>query len=172
MASLWATVFAYLRDFLVTYGFLSGHCFHELFVKFNLANSACIKSFASRVLGSGIVVGSALVKLPQVFKILGQGSAEGISFLGCLLELAAVTANGAYSFHKGFAFSAYGEAVFLSVQTSLIGLLILWVGGKKMPALIFAALYSGLCYAILAPGLIPQQVILMIMRKRRSSITC
>ena len=66
------------------------------------------------------------MKLPQILKILKSGSAKGISFTGTLLELVAVTANGAYSFSKGFPFNSYGEAVTLSLQSSLIALLILW----------------------------------------------
>jgi mannose-P-dolichol utilization defect protein 1 len=49
---------------------------------------------------------------------MSSGSAKGLSFTGVLLELVAVTANGAYSYSKGFPFSSYGEAVFLSLQVS------------------------------------------------------
>lgn len=82
--------------------------------------------FISRGLGVGIIAGATCVKLPQILKILKSGSAEGISFVATLLELLAVTANGAYSFSKGFPFSSYGEAVTLSLQTSLIAVFILW----------------------------------------------
>ena len=82
--------------------------------------------FVSRGLGTAIVAGSILVKFPQIIKILSSGDAAGLSFLGVLLELLAVTANGAYSFSQGFPFTAYGEAVFMSFQTSIIAILILW----------------------------------------------
>jgi mannose-P-dolichol utilization defect protein 1 len=72
------------------------------------------------------------VKLPQVFKLLGSGSAEGLSLLGILLELIAVTLNGGYSFASGFPFSAYGEAIFLSLQTSIIAFLVLAYSGSMM----------------------------------------
>ena len=81
---------------------------------------------ASRGLGTAIVAGSTLVKFPQIIKIISNGDAAGLSFLGVLLELLAVTANGAYSLSQGFPFSAYGEAVFMSLQTSVIAILILW----------------------------------------------
>ena len=70
----------------------------------------------SRSLGTAIVAGSTMVKLPQIMKIVANGDAAGLSFLGVLLELLAVTANGAYSFSQGFPFAAYGESVFMSLQ--------------------------------------------------------
>merc|ERR1719492_218015 len=82
----------------------------------------------SRGLGLAIIAGATCVKLPQILKIVNSGCATGISFLATLLELLAVTANGAYSFSKGFPFSSYGEAVTLSLQTSFIALLVLWFG--------------------------------------------
>lgn len=44
------------------------------------------------------------VKLPQVFKILGARSAEGLSFQAVLLELLALTGTIAYSIAHHFPF--------------------------------------------------------------------
>ena len=148
-----------VKDLAVKYGLLTPACWQQLFVKFDLTTGNCAKAFVSKGLGLGIVAGSSLVKLPQVFKIAGSGSAEGISFIGTLLELLAVTANGAYAFANGFPFSAYGEAVFLSLQTSLIALLVLFFGGSTILSLLFGALYGSLVYAIMIPGLIPAEVL-------------
>ena len=57
-----------------------------------------------------------------------------MSFLGVLLELLAVTANGAYSFSQGFPFAAYGESVFMSLQ----------VRKRDLPAL-QSMIYAKLC---------------------------
>ena len=89
------------------------------------------------------MVGSSLVKLPQVLKIAGAGSAEGISFTSVLLELVAITFSGAYSFRQNFPFSSYGESVFLAVQTGIIALLVLSYSRGKLQALVFGALYAG-----------------------------
>lgn len=109
-------------------GLLSTQCFESLVVKQEFNNVECLKMLLSRCLGVAIIAGATCVKLPQIIKIMRNGSAVGISFVACLLELLAVTANGAYSFSKGFPFSSYGEAVTLSLQTSLIALLVLWYG--------------------------------------------
>ena len=132
-----------LRDVIFYLGLMTPVCFETLIVKLDFSNVACIKSAVSKTLGLGIVVGSSLVKLPQVLKIAGAGSAEGISFTSVLLELVAITFSGAYGFSNKFPFNAYGESVFLAIQTGLIALLVLSYTRGKLQALVFAALYSG-----------------------------
>lgn len=44
------------------------------------------------------------VKLPQVFKILGAKSAEGLSLQSVMLELMALTGTVVYSFINNFPF--------------------------------------------------------------------
>jgi len=134
---------------------MTPQCFESLVIKGELNDMVCMKAFISKGLGLGIVVGSSLVKLPQVFKIMFGGSAEGISFLSVLLELLAISCSGVYSYASGFPFSAYGEAVFLAVQTALIALLVLWFSSGKSSALLFISLYSLALYASLNPDLCP-----------------
>merc|ERR1712025_1466116 len=119
----------------------------------------CVKSAVSKTLGLGIVVGSSLVKLPQVFKIAGSGNADGISFTSVLLELIAITFSGAYSFSNNFPFSSYGESVFLAIQTGIIALLVLSYTKGKFQALVFGALYAGAVYALTNPVITPAQVL-------------
>ncbi|VDD80716.1 unnamed protein product [Mesocestoides corti] len=74
-------------------------------------------------MGYGIVLGSALVKLPQIVKILKTGSAKGLSIPAGLLELACYAATSSYSFYHKFPFSTYGDATFLAAQTTVISFL-------------------------------------------------
>nr|BAB55334.1 unnamed protein product [Homo sapiens] len=53
-------------------------CYDQLFVQWDLLHVPCLKILLSKGLGLGIVAGSLLVKLPQVFKILGAKSAAGL----------------------------------------------------------------------------------------------
>lgn len=69
----------------------------------------------SKSLGYAIVAGSIFVKIPQVLKLLANRSAAGINLFAVLLEITAITLNLAYSFVKGFPFSAWGDASFLAV---------------------------------------------------------
>ena len=148
-----------LRTVFLQLSLLSPQCFDSLVVKMQFNNSECLKMLISRGLGLGIVAGATCVKLPQIIKIYRSGSAKGISFLGTLLELIAVTASGAYSFSNGFPFSAYGEAVFLALETSLVAIFILWFKGNSFQTLLFSLIYSATSFAILSPGLVPADVL-------------
>lgn len=48
------------------------------------------------------------VKLPQILKIVGAKSAEGLSFQSILLELLAITGTMAYSIANSFPFRSAG----------------------------------------------------------------
>ncbi|XP_040604888.1 mannose-P-dolichol utilization defect 1 protein isoform X3 [Mesocricetus auratus] len=80
-------------------------CYDQLFVHWDLLHVPCLKILLSKGLGLGIVAGSLLVKLPQIFKILGAKSAEGLSLQSVMLELVALTGTVVYSIANNFPFS-------------------------------------------------------------------
>ncbi|XP_035155772.1 mannose-P-dolichol utilization defect 1 protein isoform X2 [Callithrix jacchus] len=79
-------------------------CYDQLFVQWDLLHVPCLKILLSKGLGLGIVAGSLLVKLPQVFKILGAKSAEGLSLQSIMLDLVALTGTMVYSITNNFPF--------------------------------------------------------------------
>ncbi|KAL4631493.1 mannose-P-dolichol utilization defect 1 protein-like [Arapaima gigas] len=91
------------------------------------------------------------LKLPQVFKLLGAKSAEGLSFSSILLELFAITGTMAYSIAHSFPFSAWGEALFLMLQNVAIGFLIQHYKGNTFPGLLFVVLYFCIVSLLLSP---------------------
>ena len=56
-----------LRQVIFYLGLMTPQCFETLVVKLNFSDMVCVKSAVSKTLGLGIVVGSSLVKLPQVW---------------------------------------------------------------------------------------------------------
>lgn len=144
-------VLDFLRVTFLRLNLMSSKCFDEIFVKLNFGARECLLDFLSKGLGLGIVAGSLLVKFPQIIKLIGAGSAVGLSLTGIGLELLAVTANGAYSYAHKFPFSAYGEAIFLSLQTALIAFLVLRYNKGWISALLFAVVYSAVTFAVLQP---------------------
>jgi len=148
-----------LRKPALQLGLMTNECFNKLIVHRDFGHTACLKSAVSKTLGVSIVAGSSMVKLPQVLKVMSSGSGEGISLLGVLLELTALTMTTAYSYSQGFPFSSYGESVFLSAQTSLIALFVLWFGGSALLSVLFAAVYGGAVFALAQPGLVPAEVL-------------
>ncbi|KAM6949055.1 mannose-P-dolichol utilization defect 1b [Aplochiton taeniatus] len=139
-----------LKGLLLTY-FMPEECYDEFFLNFNFLDVPCLKVVLSKGLGIGIILGSVMVKLPQILKLVGAKSAEGLSFNAVLLELLAITGTMAYSLAKGFPFSAWGEALFLMLQTVAIGFLIQHYGGKTFKGGLFLVVYFGLVALLLSP---------------------
>uniref|UniRef100_A0A8C6C3D7 Mannose-P-dolichol utilization defect 1 n=1 Tax=Monodon monoceros TaxID=40151 RepID=A0A8C6C3D7_MONMO len=107
-------------------------CYDQIFIQWDLLHVPCLKILLSKGLGLGIVAGSLLVKLPQVFKILGAKSAEGLSLQSVMLELMALTGTMVYSITNNFPFSSWGEALFLMLQTVTVAFLVLHYRGQTV----------------------------------------
>ncbi|XP_075999573.1 mannose-P-dolichol utilization defect 1b [Genypterus blacodes] len=149
-----------LKGFLLSY-IMSESCYDEFFLNFNFLHVPCLKAVLSKVLGIGIILGSVLVKLPQILKVMKAHSAEGLSFNSVLLELLAISGTMAYSVANNFPFSAWGEALFLMLQTLTIGLLIQHYGGRTGRGVLFVFVYSVLMTVLLSPLTPPSVVVAM-----------
>ncbi|XP_075850250.1 mannose-P-dolichol utilization defect 1 protein isoform X2 [Microcebus murinus] len=126
-------------------------CYDQLFVQWDLLHVPCLKILLSKGLGLGIVAGSLLVKLPQVFKILGAKSAEGLSLQSVMLELVALTGTMVYSITNNFPFSSWGEALFLMFQTITICFLVMHYRGQTVKGVAFLACYALVLLVLLSP---------------------
>lgn len=134
-------------------------CCKKVINELELTDPACMKLFTAKLLGYGIIVGASLVKLPQVIKIFNAKSGAGITLFGVLLELMAITFNACYSLRNNFPFSAWGEAIFLAIETALIAFLILWYDGSKKGALAYISAYVALISALVHPSFIAKNVV-------------
>nr|XP_046237136.1 mannose-P-dolichol utilization defect 1b [Scatophagus argus] len=139
-----------IKGLLLTY-FMPESCYDEFFLNFNFLDVPCLKIVLSKGLGIGIILGSVMVKLPQILKLMGAKSAEGLSLNSVMLELLAITGTMAYSIANKFPFSAWGEALFLMIQTVTIGFLIQHYGGRTNRGLFFVVVYFGLLILLLSP---------------------
>ncbi|XP_077401264.1 mannose-P-dolichol utilization defect 1 protein-like isoform X1 [Vanacampus margaritifer] len=126
-------------------------CSDAFFLRFNFMYGPCLKILLSKCLGTIIILGSMLVKLPQIMKLLGAKNAEGVSFLSLLGELLAITGSLAYSVARSFPFSAWGEALFVMLQTVTVGFLIQHYGGRTRRGVLFVLLYIGVLSVLLSP---------------------
>uniref|UniRef100_T1J718 Mannose-P-dolichol utilization defect 1 protein homolog n=1 Tax=Strigamia maritima TaxID=126957 RepID=T1J718_STRMM len=144
----------------VLHHLLPHHCIDEFFVKFNYYHVQCLKITLSKILGIGIILGSILVKVPQIIKLVRAKSGEGISIYGLIFELLAIVATMAYSLAYEFPFSAWGEGFFLLIQTTIIALLVLYYEFSLLPLILFASIYSSVLFYLLG-GLAPIEVLSM-----------
>lgn len=74
-----------------------------------ILESKCFKFALSKALGYGIVLGSAGVKLPQVFNIVKSGGVAGLSPTSIIIEMASLVSSFAYFSALGYPFSTWGE---------------------------------------------------------------
>lgn len=139
-----------LKGLLLTY-LMPESCYDEFFLNFNFLDVPCLKVVISKGLGIGIILGSVLVKLPQIVKLLRAGSAEGLSLQSVLLELVAITGTMAYSILHRFPFSAWGEALFLMLQTLAIGFLILHYNQRTARGVGMVLVYGAVLAVLLSP---------------------
>ena len=69
----------------------------------------CVKLLISKGLGIGIVLGGAILKVPQIIKIVGAKSGKGISFASYFLETVSYTIGVCYNWRNQMPISTYGE---------------------------------------------------------------
>lgn len=103
------------------------------------SNPQCTQLLISKIIGTAIVALSALVKLPQLFKLIRSRSARGISFTSYLLETLAYTITIAYNLRRGNPVSTFGEIIILAIQNVIVGALVLEFQGNRSGAAGFVA---------------------------------
>uniref|UniRef100_A0A674HUV8 Solute carrier family 66 member 3 n=2 Tax=root TaxID=1 RepID=A0A674HUV8_TAEGU len=139
-----------LRPWLVPF-LLPEHCFDQFFLRFQLLHVPCLKILLSKVLGYGIVAGSVLVKVPQLLKVWGSRSGGGLSLPSVLLELLALGGSVGYGCARSFPFSAWGESLFLLLQTLTLLFLILHFGGRTGRGLALVAVFGAFLGLLVSP---------------------
>jgi mannose-P-dolichol utilization defect protein 1 len=83
----------------------------------------CFKHLTLKSLSLSILLGSLLIKLPQIFKIIQNRSVLGISESSLVLELLSATCMCLYSYLSNFPFLTYGETFFIAVQGLVLNFL-------------------------------------------------
>ncbi|XP_033638014.1 mannose-P-dolichol utilization defect 1 protein-like [Asterias rubens] len=140
---------------------LPEECYVEFFEKFNFLDGPCLKIALSKGLGVGIIVGSVMVKLPQIIKILMSKSGAGINVPAVTVELMAISFTWAYAVANSFPFSAWGEALFLAVQTSCIAALCFYFKEQMLQTILYVVGYISIMWALLS-GLVPLHILAML----------
>ena len=65
-------------------------------VKPDEEDKSCLKFTISKGIGMAIIVGSSILKLPQIIKILSNGSVEGLSSISNYIEVSITEAIESY----------------------------------------------------------------------------
>ncbi|KAK2766661.1 hypothetical protein FQN54_005973 [Arachnomyces sp. PD_36] len=109
----------------------------------------CVPLVVSKALGLAIVSASAIVKVPQILKLLNSRSSRGVSFISYALETASLLITLSYNARQNFPFSTYGESALIAVQDVVVGVLVLAFAGRQAAAAAFVATVAAAVYALL-----------------------
>ncbi|ORZ36754.1 polyketide synthase [Catenaria anguillulae PL171] len=133
---------------------LGDSCTAELLGPLTQWTSPCISLAFSKGLGLGIVAAGAIVKVPQILKLLHGWDARGLSYSGFLLESVASGIFVAYNAANGYPWSTWGETAFIVLQNLCILVLMAAIQRRtQLQALLiagFAVAGAGLYSAPLA----------------------
>ncbi|KAG9412104.1 Mannose-P-dolichol utilization defect 1 protein [Aphanomyces cochlioides] len=107
------------------YGVFTPECFDAYFTRFDFLQVECGKAVVSKVLGYLIIVGSFILKLPQILKIVAAGNVAGLSPSSFYLEVVTFLASVIYNVIRGYPISTWGESAVILVQNVLL-VVLLW----------------------------------------------
>jgi mannose-P-dolichol utilization defect protein 1 len=125
-----------------------------------LPPSVCIKFILSKILGYSIIVGSSIIKVPQIINILKSRKVEGLNIYMFLLELIGYTISMFYSYRLNLPFSTYGENMFMTIQNLII--LFLFFQFKLGFGFFFVAVtsaYSAFLFSLMQKNIVNDQMI-------------
>jgi mannose-P-dolichol utilization defect 1 len=119
----------------------------------------CTSLAISKGLGIAIVGTSAIVKVPQILKLVNSRSASGVSFASYALETASLLITIAYNVRQQFPFSTFGESGLIAVQDVIVAILVLLYSGKPAVAATFVAVVAASIYALFDQTLVDAQTL-------------
>ncbi|KAF5233390.1 hypothetical protein FAUST_8200 [Fusarium austroamericanum] len=134
-------------------------CYKSLLLDVNIEDVDCIKLGVSKALGIGIIAASAVVKVPQIKKLLSSKSAEGVSFLSYALETASYLISLAYNIRNGFPFSTFGETALIVGQNVIISVLVLNYSDRASLAAVFVAGLAAAAATFFAENIVDAQTL-------------
>lgn len=123
------------------FGLISPHCYAK-FVDDLDPEAECLKAVFAKAVGLALILGSTLVRVPQILSIYRGGGVEGISIASVYGDVPCYMLIVLYNVLNGTVFSAWGETAFLLAQ-ALVILAQCWYYRRSGAAEIGAALVAG-----------------------------
>lgn len=138
---------------------LGDSCYRSLVHNLTITDSVCMKLAVSKALSVAIVAASSIVKVPQMIKLINSGSAEGVSFIGYLLETASFMITLVYNIRNKFPFSSFGETAFIVVQNVAICFLVLEYSGRGQMGTALIAAMAGAGYLLFNSDIVNMELL-------------
>lgn len=132
---------------------LGEQCYTSLILAVDVTKDpACLPLAISKALGIAIVAFSAIVKVPQILKLISSRSSAGVSFVSYALETTSLLITLAYNARQKFPFSTYGESALIGIQDIVVSVLVLVFSGQTAVAGAFLAGVGAMVYSLLFSG--------------------
>ena len=142
---------------------LLGPACHQTLLLDLQPTTPCLQLAVSKTLGLAIVSAAAIVKVPQILKLVASKSPAGISFPSYALETLAYLVSLAYNMRMGFPFSTYGETALIAAQNVVIAVLVLQYAGQGPLAASFVATLGALGWALFREQVVGMDTLGMLM---------
>ena len=98
-------------------------CYGTFFMEGDFLDVPCLKYSVSKALGYGIMLGSGIMKMPQIIKIMKSRDVTGINAVSFYMECVAFLPSIVYNALKHYPISTYGENVIILAQNFFLVLL-------------------------------------------------
>ena len=95
-------------------------CWDKFVNKNDFSDQECIKVTISKCVGLAIVAGSGILKVPQILKIVGNASVEGLAPISTYIETMIFMQTAGQAITQGIPFTVYGESLIIMVQNFII----------------------------------------------------
>lgn len=113
------------KDDGLIFGVISPQCLDLYMDKYDFTNIECFKLVVSKLLGYGIILGSMILKLPQILKIVNAKDVTGLNPTAFYMEVLVFTSSSVYNLLQNYPISAWGENVVILVQNIFL-VVLLW----------------------------------------------
>ncbi|KAK8791946.1 hypothetical protein WA158_005323 [Blastocystis sp. Blastoise] len=135
----------YLHQFVSM--IIGENCYNTFVNEGDLLDKECLKITLSKGLGYGIVVASAILKMPQIIKILSSKTVTGLNVMSFYLECFSFLPSVVYNYINNYPFSTYGESVIILIQNIFLVFLFWKFASKKSKV----SIMSKLCFLLGLP---------------------
>ena len=121
--------------------------------------SDCASMVISKLLGYAIMLGAAMVKIPQISKIMSSKSSKGVSVLSIYIESIGYALTTSYFYRSKYAISTYGENPLVYIQNIVLLLLIYQVNKQlNLISILKIIIFVGLFGVMISPNIIPMDI--------------
>mmetsp|Transcript_3758 Transcript_3758/g.10806 ORF Transcript_3758/g.10806 Transcript_3758/m.10806 type:complete len:247 (-) Transcript_3758:1400-2140(-) len=104
----------------VLFGLMTAACWDTMVAQGDLLDVDCLKMLAAKGIGVALILGSMMVRVPQIVAIHRGGGVEGLSITSIYMDVPTYLLSALYYFLQGSPFSAWGEIANLLLQSLII----------------------------------------------------